>query len=687
LRADGTRSQKIRAALDQVVPRASSVAAPNVARALRGDLDYILATALRKNPLERYATAQAFKEELLRYLNREPVLARRGATLYRVRKFVSRHRLAVASATALAITLVGGIIGTTWQSRVAADRAQRLQITKNFLIDVFRVNSSAQPDPLKAQQTTARELLDRAAQRIVRQLDDAPQDSEELLEILGDLHLELGLAQRSAELRAMRIGVLAKLYGPNDSRLVEPLLDHADSLYFTHSSGEALTQVQRAGALLDASGDTTSPLRARHWRLLGLCSLGRDFERAREYSSASVALYRRHPDHKAELVGALRLAAAAESGSNSRAAALPLLLEALRIHESMGGTESTQLQLLVDIAEIQTDLMQLDAAEQNFRRALSVTKRVNGDLHMESLQTSMRFGIHLRKSGRLRQAQQLLSVTQANAVQAVTEKDSYTLPAIRMELARVELMLGNFADATELYRRAIAAREVARSGDYQHANMLQNHAAALVEMGRIDEGIRLATQAAAMFTKAKTPVGTTLVPIVLATAHTSAGRSREALDALVRHSDGAERLEVPVQIRVEIRRAAALAEVSAAESEALLRSQLQRLGTLPQPQRFRWIEADARMVLGRLLTQSGRADAACELLAPVVQWRTEDLSATSALLADSRVALAECRLRQGNAREAGELHRRAQAIYATHPELGVHYTRPFEDLQRDLRRR
>jgi serine/threonine-protein kinase len=373
-------------------------------------------------------------------------------------------------------------------------------------------------------------------------------------------------------------------------------------------------------------------------------------------------------------------------GSNDRAAALPLLLEASQIHKSIGGNDSTQLQLMVSIAEIQTDLMQLDAAEENFRRALSISKRINGDLHMDTLQTNMRYGIHLRKSGRLLQAQEVLSVTQANAVQAVTEKDAYSLPAIRMELARVELMLGDFSGAADLYRRAIAAREAARSGDYQHANMLQNYAAALVEMGRVDEGIRLATQAAAIFTKAGTPVGTTLVPIVLATAHTSVGRSREALDALDRYSEGRERLEVPVQIRVEIRRAAALTQFSAAEAEALLRSQLQRLGTLPQAHRFRWIEGDARMVLGRLLTQYGRADAAAELLSPVVQWRTEDLSSTSALLADSQVALAECRLKQGNARDANELYRRAQAIYARHPELGAHYKKPFEALQEDLRR-
>jgi hypothetical protein len=70
-----------------------------------------------------------------------------------------------------------------------------------------------------------------------------------------------------------------------------------------------------------------------------------------------------------------------------------------------------------------------------------------------------------------------------------------------------------------------------------------------------------------------------------------------------------------------------------------------------------------------------------------VQWRTEDLSATSALLAESQVALADCRLKQGNTREANELFGRARAIYASHPELAGHYKKPFEDLQRDLLRR
>lgn len=682
----GTRSARIRSALDGNIPLASEIADSNTAGNLRGDLDAIVAMALRKSPSDRYATAQAFKDELLRYLNHEPVQARRGAALYRARKFVGRHRLAVGAAVAIVLTLVAGIIGTTWQARVAADRAQRLQATKAFLIDVFRLNSSAQPDPLKAQQTTARELLDRAAQRITAQLDDAPHDSEELLKILGDLHLELGLAEKSAELRKLRVGLFEKLYGPDDGRTVEPLLDYADAMYFTNASPEARTSLKRAEVILDATGDTTSAVRARLLRLLALYSLGNDFEKAREYASASVALYRRHPEVKADWVEPLRLNAAAEIGSNNRAAALPLLVEALKVHESVGGTDSVRLQILVDIAQIQTDLMQLDEAETNFRQAIAITQRINGDLHVDTLQARMRFGIYLRKSGRLLEAREVLSGVEANAIRGVSEKDAYTVPAIRMELARVELMLGNFSDAAKLYQRAIAARQTVRSGDYQHANMLQNYAAALAEMGRVDESIQLATTAAEIFSKVKTPVGTTLVPIVLATAHTSAGHERQALEAIDRYSDGRDRLEVPVQIRVETRRAAALAKDSAAESETLLRVQLQRLAQLPQSQRYRWIESDTRIVLGRLLTRSGRAGPACELLEPVVQWRTQDLSPQSALLADAQVALAECQWRQGNEEIANELFGKAKAIYASHAQLGNQYRKPFDDLQKMLTR-
>jgi len=75
----GTRSERVRAAVEGRVPLASVFARGPLRKQLRGDIDAILSTALHKNPGERYATAAALRDDLVRFLNREPVSARRGA--------------------------------------------------------------------------------------------------------------------------------------------------------------------------------------------------------------------------------------------------------------------------------------------------------------------------------------------------------------------------------------------------------------------------------------------------------------------------------------------------------------------------------------------------------------------------------------------------------------------------------
>ena len=89
---------------------------PLVARALRGDLDNILAKALKKSLLERYTTVDAFAEDLKRYLEHQPVSARPDSQTYRLSKFVRRHRLTVAAASVAMLTLLGGTAGIAWHA-------------------------------------------------------------------------------------------------------------------------------------------------------------------------------------------------------------------------------------------------------------------------------------------------------------------------------------------------------------------------------------------------------------------------------------------------------------------------------------------------------------------------------------------------------------------------------------------
>ena len=70
--------------------------APGLRRALRGDLDWIVMRAMEKDRDHRYETANGLAMELLRYLDNEPVLARPPSAMYRMRKFIRRHRVGVA---------------------------------------------------------------------------------------------------------------------------------------------------------------------------------------------------------------------------------------------------------------------------------------------------------------------------------------------------------------------------------------------------------------------------------------------------------------------------------------------------------------------------------------------------------------------------------------------------------------
>jgi eukaryotic-like serine/threonine-protein kinase len=94
---------------------------------LRGDLDTIVLKALRKEPLRRYLSAQELSEDIRRHLEGLPVLARADTLGYRASKFARRHKAAVAAAGLVAVSLVGGILATSRQARIAEENRRRAE--------------------------------------------------------------------------------------------------------------------------------------------------------------------------------------------------------------------------------------------------------------------------------------------------------------------------------------------------------------------------------------------------------------------------------------------------------------------------------------------------------------------------------------------------------------------------------
>jgi WD40 repeat protein/serine/threonine protein kinase len=88
---------------------------------VRGELDWIVMKALEKDRNRRYETANGFALDIRRYLAGEPVRAAPASQWYRLRKLVRRHRGPVLAAGLVLLTLVGGIVATTWQALRATD--------------------------------------------------------------------------------------------------------------------------------------------------------------------------------------------------------------------------------------------------------------------------------------------------------------------------------------------------------------------------------------------------------------------------------------------------------------------------------------------------------------------------------------------------------------------------------------
>ena len=153
----GSAAELEEAILRAHVPRASDAAAdPARRRALRGDLDAILAMALRKEPAQRYSSVEALADDLRHHLGGLPVAARPPARGYLAARFVARHRAGVAAASLAVLALAGGLGVALWQAaearhqqRLAERAAQREVVVQDMLLEILSVAVTADPAKLR----------------------------------------------------------------------------------------------------------------------------------------------------------------------------------------------------------------------------------------------------------------------------------------------------------------------------------------------------------------------------------------------------------------------------------------------------------------------------------------------------------------------------------------------------------
>lgn len=205
-------------------------------RSLKGDLDNIILKALHKDAARRYATVEQFSEDIRRHLTGLPVKARPDTFTYRAGKFIERHRLPVALASLFFLILSGLAIIELYQARrIAAERDKARQVSE-FLTEIFRV---ADPRATKGENLTARELLDKGAERVENELKDQPEVQAKLMSTMAAAYLSLGFYERAETLAESAAAIERQLLGNENEETLETIQVLAGAKFMRGDVGNA----------------------------------------------------------------------------------------------------------------------------------------------------------------------------------------------------------------------------------------------------------------------------------------------------------------------------------------------------------------------------------------------------------------------------------------------------------------
>jgi serine/threonine protein kinase/tetratricopeptide (TPR) repeat protein len=473
---------------------------------LSGDLDSIVAMAMRKEPDRRYPSVEALADDLQRHLDGKPVRARQGDWRYNTAKFMRRHLLMVSSLAAVVVGLAAVAGVTLWQNhrielareQTAAERDRAQQVSA-FLVDVF---SRADPFTAQGHETTAKELLDSGAAKITGNATLQPEVRAQLLESIGLAYRRQSLSERAVPLleQAVSIRRAERPFDPHRTAAAIANLARAltDSGHMV--SAEAYLQqalrMSRAGDALKPSAETadillqyaqfnltgkSDPQRAtvlfnqalgiyrdtlgnEHLSvaetLSGLASAAiwaDDFEHAESYQRQAIEIFqttvnRNYPDYAVALANLGYVLTEREKFTEAE----QLLTESLQIERAVFGEESDRIALIEShlsvLYEREGDTTRAIEAAQ---RAVDISTRALGEGHW-------RTGYYLNVLADIRMHAGDLAAAEATARRARTVLEQSLSPehlyvaSAHQTLGETLLRRGSLGAAEEELRAAVA---------------------------------------------------------------------------------------------------------------------------------------------------------------------------------------------------------------------------------------
>ena len=382
-----------------------------------------------------------------------------------------RRLFAMACSAMAGMVLTTGLAAYALVERAAAKRqtvraeaeTETAKQTTKFLVDLFKISD---PSEARGNSVTAREMLDKGAARIDKELAHQPAIQATLMDTLGSVYMGLGLYEQAQPLLDRSVATRRRLK-PQDPLLLSDSLEHLGDLLTLKAQFDAAEKIYREAIQAESlrPTDPASQVQLAN-SLYGYGVLLRRegrFEDAqqnlRDALARQQALY--GAVHPAIAHTLMELAQAVAEGGD-RHAALPLMQSAVAMQRQLRGNEPHPdlAEAINDLGLLHEGLGNYDESDKLFRESMDMKRRLYGDRHPEI----------------------------ANALE-------------NLALARADK--GDMAGAEQLYRQALDMwRSLMGDTHYEVALALNNLATVQYDRGAMREAIATEREALAVARKA-----------------------------------------------------------------------------------------------------------------------------------------------------------------------------------------
>lgn len=469
---------------------------------LKGELDWITMKAMAKDRTLRYASASELAADVTRYMKQEPVVAGPPSAGYRLRKYIRRHKVGVAAGALVMLAMVIGISGTTigLVKAVKAERRAReeaeiaLQVS-DFLVGLFEVSD---PGEARGNAITAREILDKGADRIESELRDQPRIQSRLMETMGRVYRNLGLYTLAAPILEKSLALKRKVYGEEDLEVAASLHTLA-VLYDTQGKYEdAESCFRQSLAIKEKVYGQDNPEIARSLNSIAVVYWNQGkYAEAEPLFLKSLAIKEKTlgPDDP-EVGNTLTNLGILYHLQSRFEKAEPLFERALAISEkAMGEDHPDVASNLNNLGSLYEDMGKPEEAEPLYERALAIWEKALGPEHSDVGITLHNLANLYRDQGKFDKAEPYYLRSFDIWKKALGEEHPYVAYSMR-ERANLYRDTGRYEEAEALYKQALEIFE--NSMGSEHLNVeetLDQYARLLRKTGRAAEAESLEARA------------------------------------------------------------------------------------------------------------------------------------------------------------------------------------------------